>query len=97
MIDGKLPEWVIDRTFVDESGVRWIIDYKTSDHQGGDIENFFESERERYQEQLERYARLMFQRRSGRSAWGCIFRCSAGGASGPRPWFSEGAQASDAV
>lgn len=61
LIDGKLSESVIDRTFIDEAGVRWIIDYKTSDHEGSDLENFFEAEKERYKEQIERYARLMFQ------------------------------------
>ena len=50
---------MIDRTFVDEEGVRWIIDYKTSRHEGGDIAAFFDNERERYRGQLERYARLM--------------------------------------
>ena len=62
ILDGALCEAVIDRTFIDESGVRWIIDYKTSEHQGGDLENFLESEKLRYREQLERYARLLVQR-----------------------------------
>jgi ATP-dependent exoDNAse (exonuclease V) beta subunit len=62
LIEGKLFEAVIDRTFVDEQGVRWIIDYKTSDHQGSDVDAFLDNERTRYQEQLERYARLLFQR-----------------------------------
>jgi ATP-dependent helicase/nuclease subunit A len=62
LIDGKLYEIVIDRTFVDESGVRWIIDYKTSAHEGGGLEAFLDNEKERYREQLERYARLMVQR-----------------------------------
>jgi ATP-dependent helicase/nuclease subunit A len=62
LIDGKLSESVIDRTFIDDAGVRWIVDYKTSDHEGSDLENFFETEKERHKEQLERYARLMFQR-----------------------------------
>jgi ATP-dependent helicase/nuclease subunit A len=61
-IGGKLCEAVIDRTFVDESGVRWIIDYKTSEPAGGDLENFLEAEKERYREQLERYASLLSQR-----------------------------------
>jgi len=61
-IDGQLLEIVIDRTFVDETGVRWIIDYKTSAHEGGDLETFLDTEKERYREQLERYARLMVQR-----------------------------------
>jgi len=62
LIDAKLSESVIDRTFIDEAGVRWIIDYKTSDHQGSDLESFFDAETKRYKEQLERYARLMFQK-----------------------------------
>jgi hypothetical protein len=62
LIDGKLYEIVIDRTFVDEFGVRWIIDYKTSSHEGGGLEAFLDNEKERYREQLERYARLMVQR-----------------------------------
>ncbi len=61
-IGGKFCEAVIDRTFVDESGVRWIIDYKTSEPAGGALENFLEAEKERYREQLERYARLMAAR-----------------------------------
>jgi hypothetical protein len=62
LVDGKLYEIVIDRTFIDESGVRWIIDYKTSAHQGGDLEAFLDNERARYRGQLEHYARLMVQR-----------------------------------
>ena len=62
LIDGNLCEAVIDRTFIDENGVRWIIDYKTSAHEGAGRENFLEQEKERYREQLERYARLMLQR-----------------------------------
>ena len=62
LVDGKLYETVIDRTFVDENGVRWIIDYKTGSHEGGGLEKFLDDEQERYREQLERYARLMLQR-----------------------------------
>jgi len=62
LLEGRLYEIVIDRTFVDESGTRWIIDYKTSAHEGGGLENFLDNEKERYREQLERYARLTVQR-----------------------------------
>jgi ATP-dependent exoDNAse (exonuclease V) beta subunit len=62
LLDGKLTEAVIDRTFIDENGVRWIIDFKTSLHEGAGLENFLEQEKDRYREQLERYARLMVQR-----------------------------------
>ena len=64
MIGGKVYETVIDRTFVDENGVRWIIDFKTGSHEGGDLEKFLDKEKQRYQEQLERYGRLMIQRDS---------------------------------
>ena len=50
---------VIDRTFVDDTGVRWIVDYKTSAHEGAGLETFLDNERERYRPQLERYAGLM--------------------------------------
>ncbi len=59
--DGQIFEVVIDRTFIDENGVRWVIDYKTSAHSGGSVEQFLANEKRRYQEQLERYARLLAQ------------------------------------
>jgi ATP-dependent exoDNAse (exonuclease V) beta subunit len=55
---------IIDRTFVDEAGVRWIIDYKTSSHAGGDVEGFLDNEKERYRAQLERYALLLSREES---------------------------------
>ena len=48
---------VIDRTFVDTDGKRWIVDYKTSSHEGADIEAFLDREQERYRGQLETYAK----------------------------------------
>jgi ATP-dependent exoDNAse (exonuclease V) beta subunit len=48
----------VDRTFVDADGVRWIIDFKTSEHEGGDAAAFLDTERERYREQMTAYARL---------------------------------------
>ncbi len=56
---GKLVNAVIDRTFIDEKGVRWIIDYKTSRHEGSNLQGFLDLQRERYQQQLEKYAQLM--------------------------------------
>ncbi|MGE5623962.1 MAG: UvrD-helicase domain-containing protein, partial [Bacillota bacterium] len=56
---GRLETGVIDRTFVDAEGVRWIVDYKTSRHSGTDLEGFLEREKQRYAPQLERYAALM--------------------------------------
>lgn len=50
---------VIDRTFVCENGDRWIIDYKTSSHEGGQIDEFLRIETERYEGQLKRYRDAM--------------------------------------
>jgi len=55
---GQPRSFVLDRTFV-ENGIRWIIDYKTSSHSGGDLEGFLESETKRYREQLQRYKSAM--------------------------------------
>jgi ATP-dependent exoDNAse (exonuclease V) beta subunit len=43
---------------IDEEGVHWIIDYKTSTHEGGDLAGFFRQESERYRSQLQKYASL---------------------------------------
>jgi ATP-dependent helicase/nuclease subunit A len=59
IIDGKFVNALLDRTFVDDKGVRWIIDYKASSHEGGGLDEFLDRERERYTAQLERYATLM--------------------------------------
>ncbi len=48
---------IVDRSFV-EDGVRWIIDYKTGTHAGGDVEAFIAARCREYAEQLERYAQL---------------------------------------
>lgn len=59
MLGGRVVRVVIDRSFVDEHGTRWIIDYKTGAHEGGDSTAFLDSEQARYQHQLSRYAALM--------------------------------------
>jgi ATP-dependent exoDNAse (exonuclease V) beta subunit len=45
----------LDRTFVAD-GERWIVDFKTSQHEGGSLSEFLDSEVVRYAPQLERYA-----------------------------------------
>ncbi|OGP24944.1 MAG: hypothetical protein A2X99_02590 [Deltaproteobacteria bacterium GWB2_55_19] len=57
VIKGEVVHAVIDRSFV-ENGVRWVIDYKTGGHEGGELEEFLQNEKERYAPQLERYAAL---------------------------------------
>jgi len=61
VVDDKPISLVIDRTFCDADGKRWIIDYKTSSHEGSDIEEFLDREQLRYREQLNRYAVLMWK------------------------------------
>lgn len=61
MLAGELVNAVIDRTFIDAEGVRWIIDYKSGQHQGADLEAFLRQEAERYGEQLQTYRQLFAQ------------------------------------
>jgi ATP-dependent exoDNAse (exonuclease V) beta subunit len=55
---GAIVHIVVDRTFVAD-GVRWIVDFKTGVHEGGDAAAFLDSEALRYREQLSRYARIV--------------------------------------
>lgn len=50
---------VIDRTFIDENDVRWIIDFKTGIHEGTNLEVYFQEERERYRKQMDEYEELL--------------------------------------
>jgi ATP-dependent exoDNAse (exonuclease V) beta subunit len=55
VLDGQQPvSMVLDRTFI-ENGTRWIIDYKTSTHSGGDLQGFLDNEADRYRKQLQSY------------------------------------------
>ena len=58
MTAGRLRSVVIDRCFVDDTGTRWVIDYKTSRHEGGGLESFLDQEMQRYQGQLSGYVAL---------------------------------------
>lgn len=53
---GRIRRLRVDRTFVDGDGVRWIVDYKTSAHEGGAREAFLDEEARRYRDQMESYA-----------------------------------------
>jgi ATP-dependent helicase/nuclease subunit A len=58
-VEGAFVSVALDRTFVDDEGIRWVVDYKTGIHEGADLPAFLDSERERYRGQLERYAALV--------------------------------------
>jgi len=55
---GAIVHVTIDRTFVADN-VRWIVDFKTGRHEGGDVTRFLDTEFVRYAAQLERYARII--------------------------------------
>jgi ATP-dependent helicase/nuclease subunit A len=55
---GEILRVIFDRSFIDDAGMRWIVDYKTSRHLGGGLDEFLDSEVERYRGQMQRYAAL---------------------------------------
>jgi ATP-dependent exoDNAse (exonuclease V) beta subunit len=63
---GQVVTRRIDRSFVDATGVRWIVDFKTSVHEGTDVEAFLDRERVRYEPQLAGYADLLRRLDPGR-------------------------------
>ena len=65
--------YVIDRLIRDESGTRWVVDYKTSRHEGADIEGFLDREQKRYAAQLDAYAAAL-----GGASRGLYFPLHAG-------------------
>jgi len=58
VINNEVIHARLDRSFVDQ-GQRWIIDYKTSQFDGDNIEEFLDQEMLTYKAQLERYALLI--------------------------------------
>ena len=57
-VNGKIQSIVIDRVCIDEDGTHWIVDYKTSTHEGGNLDAFLQAESDRYRGQLGKYARI---------------------------------------
>ncbi len=59
VLEGRIVSARIDRTFVDDQNTRWVVDYKSSLHEGIGIEEFLDNECARYRDQLTKY-RLLF-------------------------------------
>jgi len=59
VLEDRIVSVRIDRTFVDDQGTRWVVDYKSSLHEGALIEEFLDNECARYRDQLTKY-RLLF-------------------------------------
>lgn len=58
VVGGAIESGILDRVRVDDDGTHWIVDYKTSTHEGGNLGGFLAAEADRYRDQLERYAAL---------------------------------------
>jgi ATP-dependent exoDNAse (exonuclease V) beta subunit len=56
---------VVDRVFRDRDGVKWVVDYKTSRHEGANVEAFLDEEQRRYALQLDAYAAALGAQRRG--------------------------------
>ncbi|HWA39806.1 MAG TPA: UvrD-helicase domain-containing protein [Burkholderiales bacterium] len=50
--------FIMDRVFRDDAGI-WLVDFKTSRHEGADVEAFLDRERDRYTPQLSAYGKLI--------------------------------------
>lgn len=59
IINEQIENMVIDRTFIDEHGTRWIIDYKTATLNQDGLEQFLHHEQEKYVEQMNKYYQAM--------------------------------------
>jgi ATP-dependent exoDNAse (exonuclease V) beta subunit len=57
--------YVIDRLFRGASGEQWIVDFKTSRHEGAGLEEFLDEQKKRYQPQLNAYADAFERARRG--------------------------------
>ena len=57
-LDGRVIRVILDRTWV-EQGTRWIVDWKTSLHEGGNLDHFLNEELRRYGPQLQSYSRVV--------------------------------------
>jgi len=84
-IQDRLISGTVDRTFRDEQGRLWIVDFKVSEHRGGRLDTFLNEEQRRYQTQLDNYAVLMSRLAEGPIWLGLYFPLLEGW----REWRSE--------
>jgi ATP-dependent exoDNAse (exonuclease V) beta subunit len=62
VIDGTLTNIIVDRTFIDDAGNRWIIDFKSSQpHADQDPDEFVTEQLRNHAAQLRRYRRVLGQ------------------------------------
>lgn len=58
VVQDRIESIVLDRVRVDDDGTHWIVDYKTSTHEGGSLEAFLQAESDRYRPQLKKYSEM---------------------------------------
>ncbi len=58
-LQSRLISGTVDRTFRDQEGRLWIVDFKTSEHEGAHLDRFLNEEQRRYRKQMGDYAALM--------------------------------------
>jgi len=59
-VDGRIERIRLDRTFV-EDGTRWVVDYKITGREGGDVESFLVMQEKKYLPDMMRYRRVLRQ------------------------------------
>ncbi len=74
--DGSSRRQIIDRSFIDSDGVRWIVDYKSSRPRSGEtLAQFAAREAALYRPQLERYRALVAALESRPTRLALYFPC----------------------
>jgi ATP-dependent exoDNAse (exonuclease V) beta subunit len=63
----------MDRVLRSRDGIRWVVDFKTSRHEGSNVQAFLDVERMRYAAQLDTYAAAL-----GGASRGLYFPLHAG-------------------
>lgn len=69
----RVENHIVDRTFVDNEGVRWIVDYKTSTTASTDMEAYIQQLVMEYRPQLQRYSELFNQLEQRPQRWVLYF------------------------
>ncbi|OGT44757.1 MAG: hypothetical protein A3F42_05390 [Gammaproteobacteria bacterium RIFCSPHIGHO2_12_FULL_37_34] len=59
VVEGETQRLVLDRTFIDQDGTRWIIDYKTSALSNQDLNDFLQHQQEKYVDKMRVYSKAL--------------------------------------
>ncbi len=59
VLDNQVINLVLDRTFVDDAGTRWIIDFKTAEMTNNNLDKFLQDQQKKYLPQMNKYADAM--------------------------------------